>query len=373
MENKRSVSLDIFRCLIMFMIVLGHSLVHGGILEKAELFTPTYYCSYSLLMFLHVHVDCFVIMSGYFGYKKEFSCKKWVKLWTEILFWSVLLFFLVSVISGDGLILKELIKSLMPFTQERYWFMTTYLLMYPLTPVINKAIDRFNKVAFRRVLITYCAIFVVLQNVIFWREFTHVNERSPLFFCFLYMIGAYFSKYPLQRKIPWLWIYIGSCVIKIIYYFGISWITTPIFGEPMGETLLNGYSSFLTVIGAVALFMAFATAKVKCENCVGGIFSVLSPLTLGVYLIHDNASVRAPLWKFLDLPRFIGSGYLIIVLIAASAGIFCVCILMEWVRTKIFVITKLDRLIFYIGDKMDKSLDKLCGGQKRETWRIDDE
>lgn len=70
------------------------------------------------------------------------------------------------------------------------------------------------------------------------------------------------------------------------------------------------------------------------------------------------------MWKFLDLPRFIGSGYLIIVLLAASAGIFCVCILMEWVRTKIFVITKLDRLIFYIGDKMDKSLDKLCGGQE---------
>lgn len=277
MENKRSVSLDIFRCLIMFMIVLGHSLVHGGILEKAELFTPTYYCSYSLLMFLYVHVDCFVIMSGYFGYKKEFSCKKWVKLWTEILFWSVLLFFLVSVIIGDGLILKELVKSLMPFTQQRYWFMTTYLLMYLLTPIINKAIDRFDKATFRRVLITYFVIYVVLQNVIFWREFTQANERSPLFFCFLYMIGAYFNKYPVQRKVPWLWIYIGSCVIKIIYYFGILWITIPIFGEPTGETLLNGYSSFLTVIGATALFMTFATANAKCENRVGGgIYSIVS-------------------------------------------------------------------------------------------------
>ena len=27
---NRNISLDIFRVLIMFMIVLGHSLVHGG-------------------------------------------------------------------------------------------------------------------------------------------------------------------------------------------------------------------------------------------------------------------------------------------------------------------------------------------------------
>ena len=364
MENKRSVSLDIFRCLVMFMIVLGHSLVHGGILDNVREFTPAYYSSYVLWIFLYVHVDCFVIMSGYFGWKKKFTWKKWLKLWSECFFWSVVLFLLITMFTGTGVSLKELIKSLMPFTQQRYWFMTTYLLMYLLTPLINKAISDMDKITFRRVLIIYFAVFIVFQNIIFWREFTQVNERSPLFFCFLYMIGAYFNKYPVQRKIPWLWIYICSCIVKITYYFGILWITSPIFGEPMGETLLNGYCSFLTIIGAVALFMTFSTVKIKCEKTWGGVFTVLSPLTLGVYLIHDNTSVRAFLWNFLDLPSFIGSGYLIIVLIAASVGIFCVCILMEWVRTKIFVITKLDRLIFYIGDKMDKSLDKLCGGQE---------
>lgn len=360
MENKRSVLLDIFRCLIMFMIVLGHSLVHGGILEGVEVFTPAYYGSYSLAIFLYVHVDCFVIMSGYLGYKKDFSCKKWFKLWVEMFFWSVLLFFIVSVLVGEGFTIKELVKSLMPFTQQRYWFMTTYLLMYLLTPLINKAIDRFDKMTFRKILIIYFVIFIVLQNVLFWREFTQVNERSPLFFCFLYMIGAYFNKYPVQRKIPWLWIYIGSCVIRIIYYFGISWITIPIFGKPVGETLLNGYCSFLTIIGATALFLTFATAKIKCENRVWGIFTVLSPLTLGVYLIHDNASVRVPLWKFLNLARFINSGYLIVTLIVTSLIIFAICIIMEWVRLKVFAFIKLELLIEKIGGKLDYLLNKMC-------------
>ena len=34
MAAKRNVSLDLFRVIIMFMIVLGHSLVHGGIRKR---------------------------------------------------------------------------------------------------------------------------------------------------------------------------------------------------------------------------------------------------------------------------------------------------------------------------------------------------
>lgn len=360
MISKRNVSVDIFRAIIMFMIVLGHSLVHGQILEKVELFTPAYYASYSLMFFLNVHVNCFVIMSGYFGHKKKFSCAKWMKLWSECFFWSVTLFFVVSNLSEEGIVLKELVKSLMPFTQDRYWFMTTYLLMYLLTPVLNNAIDALDKKTYKKLLIICFAVYIVLQNVIFWREFTRVNNSDPLFFCFLYMIGAYFGKYPTRRKIPWLWIYIGSCAIRIVYFFGGSFITASLFGEPTGETLLNGYCSFLTIIGAVALFMTFVTANIPSGKHISRIFATLSPLTLGVYLIHDNASVREPLWRLLDLTRFIGSGYLIAILFITAIGIFAVCIALEWVRTKIFVFTRLDRLAATIGNKMDECLERIC-------------
>lgn len=360
MEDKRNVSLDIFRCLIMFMIVLGHALVHGGVLDQVELFTPAYYSSYSLWIFLYVHVDCFVIMSGYFGWKKKFSCKKWLKLWAQCFFWSVVLFFVITIFSGNGIDWKELMKSFMPFTQQRYWFMSTYLLMYLLTPLMNVAIKNLNQLELKRILIVYFVVYVVLQNVIFFREFTQVNERSPLFFCFLYMIGAYFNKYPPQRKVPWLWIYMGSCTIRCIYFFAISLVTVPVFGEPMGETLLNGYSSFLVVVGATALFLTFTTSKVSCKKHIGRVCTVLSPLTLGIYLIHDNASVRMPLWKIFNVTQFINSGYLIVVLIGSAIVIFTTCLVLEWIRTKIFTIVGVDKFISYIGNKMDHVLDKLC-------------
>ena len=351
MAAKRNVSLDLFRVIIMFMIVLGHSLVHGGILEKTELFTPSYYMSNTLMIFLYVHVNCFVILSGYFGCNKDFSFSKWAKLWAQVFFWSVALYFF-------SYKLKELVKSLLPFTQQRYWFMTTYLLMYLLTPLLNKIIQTINIHEYRKGLLVYFSVFILLQNMVPWREFTGVNHLSPLFFCFLYMIGGYFRNYPPNRKINWLMIYIGSCIIRCLYFFGISAITYRYLGESLGETLLNGYCSFLTVIGAVALFMTFATIKANFNEQVTNLLTFLSPLTLGVYLIHGNPSMRSIIWNNLGLIKFIDKWYLLPMLLFISVLIFVVCFILEWVRTKLFSFCKLDLLASAIGQKLDALLNR---------------
>lgn len=355
----RNISLDLLRVLIMFMIVLGHSLVHGGVLDNATVFSATYFVGFSLSAFLNVHVDCFVLLSGYLGYQKQFTFRKVMKIWLQVFFWSVALFFFVSLIQGNGIQVKEMVKSFLPITQQRYWFMTTYLLMYLLTPLLNSAISAMNHWQHKQVLMLYSLAFIVLQNVVFWREFTGVNSRSPLFFCFLYMVGAYFHKYPVDRKIPWLVIYIASCGISAIYRFAVTAITLPRFGEPMGETFMGGYSSALTVIGAIALFMTFATVKIRCNEVVAKTFAFISPLTLGVYLIHDNASLRTPLWSALDLVRFIDSGYLVPILLLASLAIFTICIILEWLRSVLFEACRLNALMNCIGEKLDHLMNRL--------------
>lgn len=359
MKMTRDTSLDILRSLIMFMIVLGHSLLHGGVLDNAGVFSATYFVGFSLSAFLNVHVDCFVLLSGYLGYQKQFTFRKVLKIWLQVFFWSVALFFFVSLVQGNGIQIKEMVKSFLPITQQRYWFMTTYLLMYLLTPLLNSAISAMNRWQHKQVLMLYLLAFIVLQNIVFWRNFTGVSSISPLFFCFLYMVGAYFHKYPVDRKVPWLLIYIASCGISATYRFVVTAITLPRFGEPMGETLLGGYCSVLTVIGAIALFMTFATAKIRFSEVMTKIFAYISPLTLGVYLIHDNASLRAPLWSVLDLVRFIDSGYLVPLLLLASLAIFTVCIILEWLRSKLFEVCRLNALTNFIGEKLDNMMNRL--------------
>lgn len=274
-------------------------------------------------------------------------------------FWSIVLFFVVVITQGDGLQLKELVKSLLPITQQRYWFMTTYLLMYILTPALHAAIDRLEKEQFRKVLLLYFLFFIVLQSIIVWREFTAVNERSTLFFCFLYMVGAYFRKYPSAHRKRWLRLYLGSCALMTLYRIVMTAITSQLFGVSFLETMWRGYSSVLCVTGAIGLFMTFVTMRHQFGKLTGKLVTFASPLTLGVYLIHENASLRAPLWGMIGLDRFVDQWYLVFMLFAASLGIFVVCLLLEWLRTKLFHCCKIDDLVSNIGDRLDRLAERM--------------
>lgn len=359
MNNKnRNIALDIFRILVMFMIVMGHFLFHGGVIKNAPLFSVSYFSSNFLMSFLNVHVNCFVLLSGYFISTKQFRLDKVLELWLQIFFWSITLYMVIIMLQGGAFEPKELIKSLMPFTQQRYWFMTTYLLMYFMTPFLNISISTLTKKQYKLVLSVYFIIFICFQNIIVWRNFTSVSASDPLFFCFLYMIGAYLRKYPIKKKIPWFWIYVVCCLITSGSKFIITGITLSIFGEPIGETLFSGYCSITNVIGAVALFIVFVNLKIYINPKVGKWITRISTLTLGVYLIHDHTNVRTYIWNLFQPSSYIGSGILFFVLIIDSVVIFSICCVLEWARQKIFEVTGINKVIFRFGNKIVDGVKK---------------
>lgn len=63
---ERNVSLDALRVFCMFLIVLGHAIIHGQVLESLAPRSLNSYLVNVMRAFLSVHVDCFVMLSGYF-------------------------------------------------------------------------------------------------------------------------------------------------------------------------------------------------------------------------------------------------------------------------------------------------------------------
>ena len=74
--KNRNVSLDILRILCMFLIVLGHAMIHGQVLDAVAANSPNYFLLHVLRAFLSVHVNCFVLISGYFLCTHEFRIRK---------------------------------------------------------------------------------------------------------------------------------------------------------------------------------------------------------------------------------------------------------------------------------------------------------
>ena len=215
-STVRNIALDVLRIICMFLIVLGHSICHGQVLETITEYSANYFLINAMYTFLMVHVNCFVLISGYFLCTHEFSIKKAISLWVKAFFWSSLLYALLCVRGIIPFEVRGFIKALLPFTQQRYWFVTSYLLMYCLVPILNAAIKAMSKRQFAVFLTVFFLVYIVLQNLIFWREFTCVNSSNPLFFSFLYMVAAYIRLYPPKKTSVVFTVYIDMHVCNIM-------------------------------------------------------------------------------------------------------------------------------------------------------------
>ncbi len=166
--KQRNASLDLLRVLAMLMIVMGHCIGHGGV--ASALYGKTsfnYIIIETVNTFIHVHVNCFVLVSGYFLCTGKFKLSKWLQLWATALFWSVLLYVILSVTGNTGFSLKGLFRACLPFTNQRYWFLTTYLLMYMLSPICNIAIRSMDQKQHMTAIGAFFAVFICLQNVVY--------------------------------------------------------------------------------------------------------------------------------------------------------------------------------------------------------------
>ena len=96
MLKKRNSNLDLLRILCMFMVVILHSLNHGGLVEGSLI--PGHYNWYNgnILFSLSLQaVNCFVLISGYFLCTAKFKLKKLINIYIQVFFYSVTIALLV--------------------------------------------------------------------------------------------------------------------------------------------------------------------------------------------------------------------------------------------------------------------------------------
>src|SRR5690606_38125865 len=97
----------------------------------------------------------------------------------------------------------------------------------------------------------------------------------------------------------------------------------------------SNYNSLTALIPSLLLFIVFLNLRIN-NTVVNKLISVLSPLTFGVYLIHDEPHIRKLLWGYLDLPSQINNSYFALICIFVVAIIYIACSLIDWCRALLF-------------------------------------
>ena len=89
-HKQRRSNLELYRILVMMLIVAHHYVVNSGVLDVMhnDPMSGRSLYLYLIGMWGKTGINCFVLITGYFMCKSHITVKKFLKLLLEILFYS---------------------------------------------------------------------------------------------------------------------------------------------------------------------------------------------------------------------------------------------------------------------------------------------
>ncbi len=309
--NKRESNFELLRIIAMFLIVIHHVLLHGNVITNTTGLLQIIFEFINL--FTKIHVDCFILIMGYFQSKSEFKIKKVFSILFQVWFYNILLNCLLKGFRIVEYTNIEFINAVSPFNLNSYWFIYCYLIMYMLTPFINKAIEKLDKISLKKIIVLLICIFGIVPYATMGLAWTY-NIFSVEQFILIYFIGAYIRKYELdkkllssinktQKRVLCVAVFCSGLLINFTLYLAqkqmitIDSNTLRFIGNNI-LSFVNSYSNPILIAQSIAIFILFSTFSLKSKT-----INYISSLTLGVYLMHDGWPIRGSIYKLLGIDR----------------------------------------------------------------------
>ena len=328
---ERNCSIDLMRIVCMAMVVCLHFFSHGGVMAKLCKFSMLYYCGLFINYLCIVAVNCFVLTSGYFLVERKFSFKKLFNLWMQVSFYSIFVFLLAIYLGVINFNYVYLFRSLFPITSSIYWFISAYFILYIFSPYLNKFISGFTKTQFKYFLFGLIFLFSIIPSInIYATQFKINYGYSFVWFIVLYLTGAYIKLYYKntgKNVHKYLYGYVLLAIFIVVIRSFLAYNDNTFYPK-----YLSAYNNILVFIESILLFLYFENLKISNKE-VENLITKVSPLVLGVYLLHEVPYMRKYIWDDLLHPSlYVNDNFLYCYMIVCIGSIFGVGILVEWVR-----------------------------------------
>lgn len=313
-----------------------------------------YECAWLLEIFCYGAVNCYALISGFL--EANFRVKKVIVLWMEVLFYSILISVIMSMIFGWDLLSKEAwICTFFPVCTRKNWYISAYIGMLCFVPFLKIVIDKIEQKTYKKCLMIMFLIYSVLPTSIRlltgtgdYDAFGIKSGYGTLWLIILYLTGAYIYRYQEKKKKVSFFLIGFICLsfITVLFKLGADKMNLQSYGN-----ILVSYTSPTIVSGSVMLLIFSSNIKIKQQR-VCKIIRKIANASLGVYLIHDNDIIRmkilsnivAGYWNYSFVKMFVKIFGIIIC-------IYVICTLIEIVREKLFKALNVD-------GKVEKLIEK---------------
>lgn len=320
----RDSNIELLRCLLMFMIVIVHFTGHNimSAANPVQLGEKNWWAANFLESFSECAVNCFVIISGFYGIK--ISLKKIVLFLLPILFYELV----ISIIYFGT-------YHHISFSPFHYWFVRVFFALMLISPLLNKSLALLSKKQIQIILLLLL-VFFVLPPISYISGNDHCisgnHGKNLLIFVILYVIGYYLRNHFIAKKPAWfyflVYLILGSFLLfetfllaKVGYYKGSS-------------SLSYNYDNFLIVGMAVCLFLFFSKLNIKSK-----VVNWIAGSSFFVYIISENQFVyKSPygLYDLINANSWNTMDIYPIKVISYALLVFFACIMIDKVRTFLF-------------------------------------
>lgn len=291
-KYNRSSNLELCRVICMLLIIAHHAVVHGGILNIDGMTTNKFF-SLFLIPFGKLAFDCFIAISCWFLVDQKFKMNKFLKVWIEVLFYSVS-FTIVSYIMGAQLTWRNWFSVFLPISGNSHGFAASYLAFYLLIPFLNRMTHNLTKKQARVLLVLFFYVEVCTQIVGYFAQYKQPMSSELLVFILIYILMFNLKKWPIKM--------LDKKLITFIIFFLIygsvwmAWYCNFILpGNQFSQIMFSimfDESSVTNIIGGIALFYFFKNLKIRTFPLINN----LATGTLGILLIHDHNFFRYHFW-----------------------------------------------------------------------------
>lgn len=313
----------------MLLIVAHHYVVNSGLMVELakDPLNSTSLFYYIFGMWGKVGINCFVLITGYFMCKSQINLRKFLKLFFEVFFYNFFIYMLFVCSGIEIFSCTRFIKSILPIQSVFHDFTSCFLLFYLFIPFLNILVSNLNKKTHAQLCMLCLFIYTLLPTL----GLMYVMLNYITWFCVLYFISSYIRYYGLINKYEskhWGGLAILSILAAICSVL-ILLIKEKTSSYDMYRFVVDSNAVFAVLV-SVTSFMFFLTLRIYNYKLINKI----AASTFGVLLIHANSdTMRQWLWNdVLKVDRMYYSDYTCIYATCNVFLIFCVCIVIDYVR-----------------------------------------
>lgn len=332
-QGERSSNIELLRIISMLMILSLHSFRDPVTLSLDTLTFRTFIDFFREPLSISA-VNIFILISGFYSIKWK------PKSISSLLFQT---YFFIFLISGILLLTGFITFNSQTFFLRlngiaiAYWFITAYVGLYVLSPVLNAFAEKVN----RKQFIVFLVVFYLVQ--FYYQLFFNPNYASGysiLSFSGLYLIGRFLNLHPidqtsnnttqknLQRIIAFLVITLLITIMAIALKINLS-----DEGGSIKKDHLFGfiYNNPLVIIQSIIIFLFFKNIHIRSK-----FINYCASSVLAIYLVHMHPDIKQLFYNYTASLYDHSFIMQIILLLGLFAVIFVISILLDKIRIALF-------------------------------------